>query len=870
MSGKKVDVTLRLIDKMTSPLNKAGQALAKQAQQMKRAGSEISKAGKNISNIGSSLTKSVTMPIAAAGVACTKLAADFEQGMSKVQSISGASGKQLDKLSKKAKEMGAKTKYSATEATEAYQYMAMAGWKTKDMLNGIEPVMKLAGASGEDLALTSDILTDSLTAFGKTAKDAGNFADVMAAASSNANTNVAMMGESFKYCAPVAGALGFSMKDTSVAIGLMANSGVKASNAGTAMRSWMSRMAAPTDAVQGAMNKLGLSITDSKGKMKSFATIMQESKKAFSGLTEAEKSQYASVIAGKAGMSGMLAVVNSSDKDFKKLTSAVKQSTGACNKMYDVANNNLNGQLTILKSTLESIAISFGEKLTPYVKKATDYLQKMADKFNKLSDAQQNTIIKIALVAAAVGPCLLIFGKMVSSVGKAVMAVGKIGSAFKKFETISAMIASPAGIVIGVLVAIAVAAFLVVKNWKKIKPIIDKVVVAMQPAIKIFKDMLDTCKKTFAPVGDLFKKSFGDVISENVAVVNSKVKTTQNAINVFGKACTKVMQSIAPAVKKATKTVASTLKIIIPIVAGMLSTVLKAMPKIQKAIAGKFNAILPILKEAGKLFAKIGSVIMSTVSKEIKAAMPVVKKFGDCFNTVFPIIANIVTAKIGIVTEIIKKLQPVAKFVFGCIGDYVSILGNGIAESFAGIMKTLGGLLDFITGVFTGNWKKAWSGVKNIFVGIFSSFASVVKTPINAVISLINKAISGINGISVDIPDGVPGVGGKHIGFNISKIPMLARGTKNWKGGIVQISENGGEIVDLPQGSRVYPHDESVRRAYRDGARTTTGTKIIIQKLADNINVREEADIDKIVAKLAAKLEKTSRNLGGGEIEYLY
>ena len=403
MAGKFVDVTLRLIDKMTSPLNSAGQALSRQAQQIKRAGKEIQKAGKQISAVGGGMTKNFTIPIAGAGVAAIKLASDFESGMSKVSSISGATGGELDKLSKKAKEMGAKTKFSATEATDAYQYMAMAGWKTKDMLNGIEPVMKLAGASGEELSTTSDILTDSLTAFGKSAKDASKFADVMAAVSSNANTNVSMMGESFKYCAPVAGALGFSMEDTSKAIGLMANSGIKASNAGTALRSWMSRMAAPTDAVQSAMKKLGISLTDSKGQMKSFDTIMRETKKAFSGLTEEQKSQYASIIAGKTGMSGMLAVVNSSDKDFKKLTNAVKESDGACNRMYKTANDNLNGQLTVLKSTLESIAISFGEKLTPYVKKATEWLQKMANKFNGLSSAQKDMIIKVALVAAAIG-----------------------------------------------------------------------------------------------------------------------------------------------------------------------------------------------------------------------------------------------------------------------------------------------------------------------------------------------------------------------------------------------------------------------------------------------------------------------------------
>lgn len=197
MAGKVVDVTLRLIDKMSSPLNKIGGSMAESANQWTRYGKQIEKAGKNISNVGSNLTKSLTVPIVATGTACIKLASDFEAGMSKVQSISGATEKEIGLLADKAKEMGAKTKFSATESAEAFNYMAMAGWKTEEMLSGIEGVMYLAGASGEDLATTSDIVTDALTAFGLTADDTNRFVDVLAVTSSNANTNVSMMGETF-------------------------------------------------------------------------------------------------------------------------------------------------------------------------------------------------------------------------------------------------------------------------------------------------------------------------------------------------------------------------------------------------------------------------------------------------------------------------------------------------------------------------------------------------------------------------------------------------------------------------------------------------------------------------------------------------
>ena len=247
--------------------------------------------------------------VTALGGAAIKVGSDFEAGMSEVQAVSGASGEALEQLKEKAKEMGAKTKFSATESAEAMNYMAMAGWKTEEMLGGIEGIMNLAAASGEDLATTSDIVTDALTAFGMSASDSTHFADILAAASSNANTNVGLMGETFKYVAPLAGSLGYSAEDTATAIGLMANAGIKGSQAGTALRSIMTRLAKPTKESQAAMDALGLSITDSSGKMKPLSEIVGDMREGFSGLTEDEKASYAAMLGGQEAMSGLLAIV---------------------------------------------------------------------------------------------------------------------------------------------------------------------------------------------------------------------------------------------------------------------------------------------------------------------------------------------------------------------------------------------------------------------------------------------------------------------------------------------------------------------------------------------------------------------------------
>lgn len=375
---------------------------------------KLAATGSTLKNVGSTLTKVVTVPLVGAGAAAIKTAANFESGMSKVAAISGATGTQLDQLTDKALEMGAQTKFSASDAASAMEYMAMAGWKTEDMLNGIEGIMSLAAASGEDLATTSDIVTDALTAFGLSAQDAGRFSDVLAAASSNANTNVSMLGESFKYVAPVAGSLGYSVEDTAIALGLMANSGIKASQGGTALRASLTKMIKPTDDAAAIMEEYGISLINTDGSMKSLGDVMSILREKLGGLSEAQQAQVAATLFGQESMSGMLAIINSSEEDYNKLTDAIYGSEGAATSMAETMQDNLSGQLIILGSTIEGIAISFGNILLPMIKKVVEGLQGFASWINGLSDSQKEFIANALLMAAAIGPVLLIVGKLIT------------------------------------------------------------------------------------------------------------------------------------------------------------------------------------------------------------------------------------------------------------------------------------------------------------------------------------------------------------------------------------------------------------------------------------------------------------------------
>lgn len=267
----------------TSGFKSAGQELSKFKNDSQTVGQKIQSVGNTMSSVGSSMTKTVTTPIVGVGAAAVKASMDFEAGMSNVQAISGATGEDMERLRELALEMGAKTKFSSTEAADGFSYMAMAGWKTEDMLAGLPGIMYLAEAANYDLAATSDIVTDALTAFGMTAQDSGHFADILAAASSNANTNVAMMGETFKYAAPIAGALGYSAEDVAIATGLMANAGIKASQSGTALRSIMNRLSGTNDKAATAMGELGIAFADADGNARPFKDIMDDLRLAFQG-----------------------------------------------------------------------------------------------------------------------------------------------------------------------------------------------------------------------------------------------------------------------------------------------------------------------------------------------------------------------------------------------------------------------------------------------------------------------------------------------------------------------------------------------------------------------------------------------------------
>ncbi|MFB3175100.1 phage tail tape measure protein [Staphylococcus pseudintermedius] len=389
-------------------------------------GPKLQEIGRNMQSIGRSMSLYVTAPVVAGFGAAVKKSIDFDDSMRKVKATSGATSGEFQQLRDKALEMGAKTKFSASQSAEALNYMALAGWDTKEMMTGIDGVMQLAAASGEDLGQVSDIVTDSLTAFGLQAKDSGHFADVLAQTSSKANTDVRGLGEAFKYAAPVAGALGYTVEDTSIAIGLMSNAGIKGEKAGTALRTMFTNLTKPTGEMKKKMDELGISITDSNGNMLPMRDVMDQLRGKFKGLSKDQQASAAATIFGKEAMSGALAVINASDEDYKKLTKSIDNSAGASKRMADEMEGGIGGSIRRMKSAIESLAISIGDVLAPYIKRLAEWVANAATKLNEMPKGTQKVVVGLGLVAAAIGPLLVTLGVMVSTIGASFKVLGPL------------------------------------------------------------------------------------------------------------------------------------------------------------------------------------------------------------------------------------------------------------------------------------------------------------------------------------------------------------------------------------------------------------------------------------------------------------
>ncbi|MBR0392358.1 MAG: phage tail tape measure protein [Oscillospiraceae bacterium] len=643
--------------------------------------------------------------------------------MSKVAAVSGATGKDLDALRDKAREMGSKTKFSASEAAEAMNYMAMAGWKTEDMLSGIEGVMNLAAASGEDLATTSDIVTDALTAFGLSAKDSGHFADILAAASSNANTNVSMMGETFKYCAPIAGALGFSAEDTAEAIGLMANAGIKGSQAGTALRTIMNNLSGDVKICGSSIGEVTVATTNADGSMRDLSDILADCRTAFSGLSESEKAAAAESLVGKNAMSGFLALMNAGEADINKLSSAIDNCDGCAAGMAETMNDNLAGQLTILKSQLQELAISFGELLMPAIRTIVGWIQKFVDWLNSMDEGTRKVIVTIALVAAAIGPVLIIVGKVISAIGTIMTIIPKLAGVINAAKGVIAAFnavcaANPYVLIIAAIVAL-VAAFIYLWNnceefrqfWIDLWESIKEIAVAVWEALKeFFTAAWEAIKTTAVTVWNAIKDFFTGLWEG----IKNIFTTVVNAISTF-------LTNAWNAIKNTVTTVFNAIKTFFTAIwNGIKSVITTVVTAISTFLSTAWNGI---------------KTAITTVLNAIKSVVTTV------WNGIKTTITNIVNGIKNAVTTAWNNIK-------SAVSNAANAIKNAVSNAFNAMLNGIKNVCGNIYGAVKSGFDKAINFVKNLASEAFQWGADFIGGIVNGIKSMIGKVGDAVSSVA--------------------------------------------------------------------------------------------------------------------------
>lgn len=726
--SKFVDATLRLFDKFSSPLSKAVQNMQQQSRKINKISNDIKKAGKSVEGVGKSLTKGVTVPIVSVMTASGKMADTFEQNLGQVNTLLDDHS-HLESYKNAALKTSNETGLNLDTVTQGvYQMISSIGDSGKTTEKIFNTSAKAAKAGGAEVSESVSLISSAMKGYNSINNEtAQKISDMAFQTQKLGVTTYKELAASMQPLFPLGNALNVSYEELFGSMATLTGVTGNTAEVTTQMKGVFTGLMKPTDAMSKLMEKYGYKNGEAMIKAEGMAGVLKILKKETSGQSD----KMGQLFSNSRALTAVLALTGSQYDTFVEKTKKMEKSTGSTDealKNMQTSMTKIRKVINISKNTMTIFGESVLQVVVPPATKAAEKVQELAENFSKLDPKQKEQIVKMMLLAAAIGPVLIVLGKATQGVGTFIKTINGISTGIKKAGSLMKWLASPGTIVVVALLAIVAAGILVYKNWDKI--------------ITVAKKMGKFIKQTMQEAGIDVKK-WGDKINEVRVFVSSGFKIIKQVILDF-------------------------------------ATILTPVGKL----------VLWLLKTALVIGLKVAIVTV-----------------GSCVKT------------------IIEKIH--------------------------GITSIMEGLIEFISGVCTTNWSKAWEGLKKIVYGVFKSLPVIIKAPLDEVISLVNSAIAGINNLKFTVPDWVPGLGGKSFeGLNIPQIPRLAKGTQNWKGGIVQINEKGGEIVDLPRGTRVYPHDQSVRMARSEG------TKVYrFEKIADTVIVRKDEDIDAIVDKIVDKLE---------------
>lgn len=1014
---KATGVSTNKLTEENEKLEKVYQRVQKAQEDCARVNSAIEQNKAAISATKTELVKTVGV-VGAAGAAFYKSfitpAANLQEQMSTVKAISGATTEEMEQLNALAKKMGATTKFTAVEAGQALEYMAMAGWKTNNMLSGLPGIMNLAAASGEELATVSDIVTDAMTAFGLSAdgttkgiSNVNYFTDILAATAANSNTNVALLGESFKFAAPLAGAFGFSVEDTALALGLMANSGIKASQSGTSLRKIFtaltgelkiaqkdgSNFVVATQNADGSMRdlkliiddvrtafngmtdsdiiemqkdlaataqSLGIELNDENGELKTQAALYADVQDAIQNMTDAGKIQEAEAIASKTAMAGLLSIVNASSEDYNKLADAIYNANGAAEKMAETRLDNLNGDITLAKSAWDGLATTIGELFLPNLRTAVQKVTDFLNKANEFAQKNPELIKQIGKVAAGLaalkigslagklgflemkggvlevvksflglranmaesaaaavtgGGKFASFGKSIAGYfGKVKTSIGGVGASINKLSggTLSKVFGKiGGGIQNSVLKPLG-------GLGGKIKSVLGGIggkisgvfggignKIATGPLGKI-GGVFSSLGKSIGTVvggplkslGGLFGGLFGKAMpivaiisalsilllklsGEDISGFITPLKDAfeqlkpvlSEAMNQFKELGKQMLPLIIDAAKQLAPILGQIVTAILPVVLQLIQSI---VPLICQLVQELLPVVLNIITTLAPLLSEIITAVLPIVVQLLQTLLPIISQIVtsilpvvvDVLNMILPPITELIQAVLPVLTSILQALMPIIQMLADLFSNVLGAAIEGIKpviEALTGVFK---GVIDFITGVFSGDWSKAWDGIVSVFKNIIDGIVAIFKLPINLIIEGINFFIGGLN--KLKIPDWVPGIGGK--GINIPLIPKLEKGSNNTPDTFIagDVNGKGGELITGARGRKVFTAAqttaifENINRAKAINDSNEQNAPLPIQKATDiSENISKARAISNSTEQDAPRPQTIIERVGG-------
>lgn len=855
-----IDVTLKLIDMMTAPLVRIQNEMERTARAHQRMGRDIQRIGDGFSSVGESMLP-VAAGITAIGAAGGKAFIDFDSIITGAAAKAGATAEEMEMMRQKASQFGADFPISATQAAEGMDRLAAAGYDANQVVGVMPSVITAAVASGEDLATTSDVVSNALNIWnlkqGDIAANAMRVADVVQMAANKSSLGMNDFGVAMQYAGAPAATLGVSIEQLATAMAIMKNNGIEASTIGTSLRSVFSRLSEPPKPAAEAIAELGLQVKDASGNFLGLQPIIEQLRGKILNLSNTEQVAYAKALAGEEAYSGLLALVKTAPEDYQALQAAMDNATGSSQAQFEVMKGTLKNSIDGMLGSLESLAINFGSVLTPQIKAITDAIGGLADMINTISPETKLLIGNILMGTVAFTGFMLATGKVISIGGGIVKLYGDIGRA-----------------AMGGSIHNKALQFAVLNTANAYKTLKDTVIALKTTqngnSLPVFTNISTKIKSEYDKIralkwADITTAIVNAMPKNPISFIKTAVITRLQKIRTSAILATeslsrmyrtfymsRAMESFAGGIGRATKSIFGLVKASFAFALSPLGIALIAIAGAAYLIYKNWDMVGPYFIS---LWKRIETALISAWNK-IKPAwdslMNVIPKLKIAINPALVALDNIFTMAIngqGAFEPLIAVLQIVASIFGGAlvgafivavnvlVGTVVAAI-NVAAAIITGFLGVLEGIITFLTGVFTGNWEMAWQGIVKIFDSVFSAIKGIADGILGGVKETINGIIKSINSIQFTVPDIVPGIGGKTFGG--LNIPLFANGVENFSGGPAIIHDKGAEIVDLPSGTRVIPHDKSLVTAYMQGQNSIIKNIAgMMNNVSDTVNLSE-------------------------------